>query len=126
LRLTGTWIGGESDRTDIKAALAWASVPSVVSLCLWLPAILLFGSENFTAFTPRIRSQPLLLIPYFAFTILQVVLGVWGFVILCNTIAEVQEFGSAWKGLLNMFLAVVVVIVPLILFLLAMIMLSIA
>ena len=39
---------------------------------------------------------------------------IWGLIILCNTIAEVQGFYSAWRGLGNLLLSGAVVIIPLI------------
>ena len=45
LRWTGGWIGGQADARRIRATLAWANVPLVWSLLLWIPAILLFGLE---------------------------------------------------------------------------------
>ena len=41
------------------------------------------------------------------------VIGIWGFVLLCNAIAEVQGFYSAWRGLGNLLLSVAVIVVPL-------------
>ena len=105
IRLTGHWIGGTGDRDLIKTAMAWASVPAVCSLVLWIPQIVLFGSDMFTAQTPRIDAQPGLLMAFYATALADVVLGIWSIVLLCNTIAEVQGFRSAWRGLLNLLLA---------------------
>jgi Yip1 domain len=105
IRLTGRWTGGRGDRDRIKTAMAWASVPSVFSLVLWIPKILLFGSDMFTAQTPRIDSQPQLVMMFYGLAALDVVLGLWSFVLLCNTVAEVQGYRSAWRGFLNLLLA---------------------
>ncbi len=112
IRLAGTMIGGQGERTQIKTAIAWASVPSVFALALWVPQILLFGSDLFTEATPRLDSQPLLWIPFIAISIAEVVLGVWSFVLLCNTVAEVQQFYSAWRGFGNLILAGLLLVVP--------------
>lgn len=45
--------------------------------------------------------------------LVEMVLGIWGMVLLCNTIAEVQGFRSAWAGLGNTILAGLLLIVPL-------------
>jgi hypothetical protein len=63
---------------------------------------------------PRLEAQPWLLIPFFAIGFTEFVLGVWSFVLLCNTVAEVQGFRSAWRGLGNLLLSGIVVIVPVI------------
>jgi hypothetical protein len=70
----------------------------------------------FTEETPRLDAQPALGIPLIALSLLEVVLGVWTFVLLCHTIAEVQGFRSAWRGLGNVVLAGAVIVVPLLLF----------
>ncbi|MCA9133222.1 MAG: hypothetical protein KDA45_08705, partial [Planctomycetales bacterium] len=113
IRLSGTWIGGAGNREHIKTAIAWASVPSVFALPLWIPQLLLIGSDMFTTETPRLDAQPMLLIPFLALAFAEIVLGVWAFVLLCNTIAEVQGFRSAWRGLGNLILASALIIVPL-------------
>jgi hypothetical protein len=113
IRLSGKWIGGAGNREHIKTAIAWASVPTVFALPLWIPQILLFGSDMFTEETPRLDAQTMLLIPFFAMALMEIVLSVWAFVLLCNTIAEVQGFRSAWRGLGNIVLAGAVVVVPL-------------
>jgi hypothetical protein len=113
IRLSGNWIGGVGNREQIKTAIAWASVPSVFALPLWIPQIVLFGSDMFTAQTPRLDAQPNLWIPFLAITLAEIVLAVWAYVMLCNTIAEVQGFRSAWSGLGNIILAGAIIIVPL-------------
>ncbi|QDV61650.1 Yip1 family protein [Crateriforma conspicua] len=113
VRFSGSWIGGVASREHIKTAIAWASVPSIAALPLWIPQIVLFGSDLFTQETPGLEAQPMLLIPFLAFALVELVLGVWAFVLLCNTIAEVQGFRSAWRGFGNLILAGAVVVVPL-------------
>lgn len=113
IRLSGEWIGGVGNRKHIKTAIAWSSVPAVFALSLWIPQILLFGSEMFTASTPRLEAHPILLIPFLAIALAEIVLAVWGVVLLCKTIAEVQGFRSAWRGLGNLILAGAVIFVPL-------------
>jgi hypothetical protein len=113
LRWTGKWIGGTANREHLMTAIAWAAVPAVFALPLWIPELLLFGSDLFTKETHRLDAQPLLWIPFLAFAVLEMVLGIWSFVLLCHTVAEVQGFRSAWRGLGNVFLAGAVLIVPL-------------
>ena len=116
IRWTGTWIGGTAPREHIKTAMAWASVPSVFALTLWIPQLVLFGTDNFTIATPRLDATPLLWIPFLIIGLAEIVIGIWGFVLLCNTIAEVQGFYSAWRGLGNLLLSVAVIVVPLMAF----------
>jgi hypothetical protein len=114
-RLAGSWIGGTAPREHIKAAIAWSSVPVICSLALWIPQLALFGSELFTAETPRIDSQSLpLTIAFIGLGVVELVLGVWTMVLLCQTLAEVQGYSSAWRGLGNIALALAIVVVPLV------------
>lgn len=124
IRLSGQWIGGTGDRVHIKTAIAWAAVPSVFALSLWIPQILLFGSDMFTEETPRLDAQPMLLIPFVAIAVTEFVLAVWALVLLCNTIAEVQGFRSAWSGLGNVVLAGAVIVIPLFVILVGMVLLT--
>jgi hypothetical protein len=105
LRLTGGWIGGTAPSEHLRAAIAWASVPSVFALLLWIPELALIGSEMFTSQTPRMDQQPMLLGIVLALGLVELILGIWGFILLCNTVAEVQGFRSAWAGLGNLLLA---------------------
>lgn len=112
IRFTGTWIGGGAVREHIRTAIAWSSVPAVFALPLWIPELLLFGADMFTTETPRLEAQPILFIPFLAIGLIEIVLAVWGFVILCKTVAEVQGFRSAWSGFGNLILAGAVLLVP--------------
>ncbi|MFO0013388.1 MAG: Yip1 family protein [Planctomycetota bacterium] len=105
IRISGAWIGGIADSEAIRTALAWASLPNVLALFLWIPQLALFGSENFTTDTPQIDSQPGLLVALMVIGVLELTLGIWTLVLLCNMIAEVQNYRSAWKGLGNLILA---------------------
>lgn len=78
----------------------------------------------FTKETPHLNAQPVLWIPFIALSLLEVTLGVWTFVLLCHTIAEVQGFRSAWRGLANIVLAGAVIVVPLLLIVLTLIALT--
>jgi hypothetical protein len=113
IRISGNWIGGLGHREHIKTAIAWASVPSVCALPLWIPQLVLFGSDMFTTEMPRLEAQPMLLVPLLAIGLVEMVLSLWGFVLLCNTVAEVQGFESAWGGFGNLILAGLIIVVPL-------------
>ena len=114
VHISGRWIGGQASRRNLLAALAWAYVPQVATLPLWLLAIAIFREELFRDVTPRLEASLVLLGIMLAFGVVQAVAGIWSLVISCNTIAEVQGFRSAWAGLGNIFLAGLLLIVPLI------------
>lgn len=121
LKLTGNWIGGIASREHLKTAIAWGSVPAIATLPLWIPQLLLFGSEMFTSATPTLDAQPMLLIPFLLMSLVELVFGIWSLVLMCNTIAEVQGFRSAWRGLGNAILAFAVIFLPILLLVFAVI-----
>ena len=112
LRWTGGWIGGQADSRRIRATLAWANVPLVWSLLLWIPALLLFGAELFAAATPILDASTMLSGLYMVFSFGIGIVSIWAFVVFLHALGEVQGF-SAWKALGNSILAGLVVLVPL-------------
>ncbi len=123
IRITGKWIDGHGGYLEIKAAIAWAALPTVAGLVLWIPLLLAFGKEMFTEEMPSVEANLSLLLLLVIIATVQMILGIWAFILLCNTIAEVQGYRSAWKGLGNILLSGLIVIVPIVLFIFAMILL---
>lgn len=108
IRWTGKWIGGTASRKTIRTALAWSCVPTAFALLLIIPKLLIAGPELFKASMPHLDSNPCLWIPFAVLDWIEVVLVVWSFVTLCHTVAEVQGYRSAWRGLGNFLLVGVV------------------
>jgi hypothetical protein len=111
-RIAGSWMGGQGDYEEIKAALGWSAVPTVVGLALWVPLVALFGEEVFAQKGPALDGEVGLAFVYAAFTIGLAVLNIWSIVLLCHCLAEVQGYESAWKGLGNIVVACVLGILP--------------
>lgn len=112
-RLSGRWLGGTGTSEHLRTALAWASVPTMVALVLWIPEYWIFGHDLFSATTPSIDAHPYLLL---VFAMFQIGLGIWGLVILFKGIGQVHGF-SAWRGLSTMVIALLLVVVPVLLLL---------
>lgn len=112
IRWTGDWLGGRAPRDHLRTAIAWSSLPSVVALGLTVLEIVIFGKELFTTQTPRLDSSATLSGLLFLMGLIELVLGVWSLVLLAKTVAEVQGYRSAWRGLGNVVLAGLVVILP--------------
>lgn len=110
LRITGRWIGGTAKRSHLLAAFAWASVPTIVGLTLWIPQFAVAGMDLFTSATPRLDASPSAGLVLLVTGIIGIVLGIWSVVLVCNTVAEVQGFRSAWAGLGNLLLCGVLVL----------------
>ncbi len=118
-RWTGTWLGGTGKYRNIRAVAAWANVPAILGVIIWAAVVLLVPGQ--AEFTVAINQQPEAIpwadsIPQLAvFAVLGLIgiaLGIWTLVIFANSLAQVQGFSSAWKGLLNGILGVLIVIIP--------------
>ncbi|MCX6899988.1 MAG: Yip1 family protein [Verrucomicrobia bacterium] len=105
IRWTGRWLGGVATLRQLIAAVGWGMAPQAFALLLFVPAWLIAGRELFTKQTPYMNAHPVLLIMLTALSVVEVILGVWSFVTTCHTVAEVQGYRSAWRGLGNMLLA---------------------
>jgi hypothetical protein len=108
---TGGWLGGRASAEAIRAALAWSSVPFIMISVLWIPQLLLVGSELFTEATPRLEANAALALAILPMFVLQAAVSIWSLVLLCKCLGEVQGF-SAWRGLGNAALAAMVIGVP--------------
>lgn len=109
---TGRWIGGSAPPHHIRTAMAWAGVPVVAGLVLWIVVIAVLGEEMFT--TPMPQTEASLGLALFAILcgIALFVLGVWSLVLLFKSVGEVQGF-SAWKAMGNVLLGGLAFILPL-------------
>ncbi len=109
----GAWIvrgvgrammGGQATPEEMRAALAWANVPQVAALPVALIMTVLAAPT--VSLGPSVALGALAVLLGLA----SLVLGIWGLVIACNTVAEVQGYPSAWKGLGNLLLPMGIVV----------------
>ena len=110
---TGKWIGGIASSQNIRAAMAWSSVPIIWSLVLLIPELILFGEELFTTETPILDASLSLTFTLLIFGVIEIIISIWAMVIYLKCLGQVQGF-SAWKALANGFLAGLVAFIPLI------------
>lgn len=114
----GRWLRGRGGSTEVMAALAWANVPAVWGLLLWLPRAALLGGETFHPLPAIVQGNPQALLFNGLLQFLQVVLGVWGFAITLKCLGEAHGF-SAWRAFLTLVVAGLIVILPIALIFLA-------
>ena len=114
---TGKWIGGTSSLQNIRAAMAWASIPVVLTLLLLIPEVILFGEEMYTTQTPIMDSSTSLLYAFVIFSVIYFILGIWSFILYLHCLGQVQGFSSL-KMFGNILLAGLVIIIPIGLFVL--------
>jgi len=58
LSISGKWLDGRADPEELKTAIAWAQVPIVAVLALWMPLILIMGRDVFTLDVPHYEENP--------------------------------------------------------------------
>jgi hypothetical protein len=98
----GAWIvqmsclllGGQADPREVRAALAWSSVPLLATLPLWIIRLPLLG---------RVSAHPALIYPLVATFVPELILSVWWMVVTAKALGEVQRF-SAWRAFSSMLL----------------------
>jgi hypothetical protein len=111
IRWTGNWVGGQASSQDIRAAIAWSSVPIIWALILWIPELVLFGQDLFTTEGPRIDADPSLVFILFGFGAIHIIVAIWSIVVFLKCLGQVQGF-SAWKALGNAILTGLIIFVP--------------
>ena len=97
LSLTGKWIGGKADALKLRATIAWASVPVVASLVLFIPLFFALNSELMGILGLS--------------SIAVAILGIWSLVLQVGMISEIQKF-SIVKTIFNIILSIIVVLIP--------------
>jgi hypothetical protein len=111
-RWSGSWLGGKASSEEVRAAFAWSSVPTIFILPLWVLELLIFGEEMFTSSTPNINANPLLLTILLGFGVIELVVGLWAFVVFLQSLGEVHGF-SGWRALGAVLLGTLIILVPL-------------
>lgn len=96
LRWSGALFGGTAKAVEVRAALGWSRVPSIlivsilIALTLVDPPATVAASDPHAVWAPLVRDWPRLA--------LSTVLALYGFIIALNCIGEVHRF-SAWRAL---------------------------
>ena len=112
IRWSGSWIGGVASSEQVRTAIAWSALPGIITIPLWIPLLILFGEEMFTLEKPLLVAQPFAYEFLMGLFIIKFTLGCWAMIMLCNTLAEVQGFRSAWVAFWNLLLASLVIVTP--------------
>jgi hypothetical protein len=113
-RWSGSKLGGRATSEEVRAAYAWASLPTIFLLPLWIPQLLIFGEEMFTSSMPSVEANPYLALILFGFGAIELLAGIWAFIVLLKTLGEVHGF-SAWRALGAILLGMLVVLFPIML-----------
>ena len=112
---SGSLLRGKADSVEVRAALAWSSVPDIILLLMFIPIIAIFGHDWFTSSTLWIdANENLFLFVTAILAIVGIPLLIWKAIILIKCLAEVQEF-SVWRSLASIVLGFLFIIIPILL-----------
>ena len=93
---SGSLLGGVARSVEVRAAIAWSSVPGIAAQIILLIAVLL-GVPMPTPHAPP-GTLPHIDPALHKVMVVQGMLGFWGLVILLKSLGEVHRF-SAWRAL---------------------------
>lgn len=93
---TGRWLKGHAPALHLRAALAWSRIPFLAGLFMWM--ILLTAQPDYV-FVQDAGGPSSLFINF-----ISLALGLWSFILLIQTIREVQGF-SVGRSFFNVILA---------------------
>ena len=108
LRLTGRLLGGQADSSQLRAALAWSSLPMLLGLVLWIPQIAILGRYAFVK-NPGEYVETGLMTLMLEFKLEQLILSLWSIVLQVKCVSEVQRV-SIGKAILNIILMILFLI----------------
>ncbi len=118
--ITGRWLGGRASSERVRAALAWANVPSIWILPLTMALVtawVMVGNDFLD-----VDATPQYAAIWLVYYLLFLVVAIWQVVVACHMVGEVHEF-SSWRGLGSLLLAglvvFLVVVLPLVAVMLA-------
>ena len=109
----GRWFSGAASFLWVESAVAWAGLPSIAGLLLWIPESILFGPRAFLVHGPEWGvdwAAALFLVSAWAIKLITVA---WSLILLLNCLAEVQRY-SLWEASGNLVLAAAAVLVPIV------------
>jgi len=109
LYVTGRWIGGRGSYQTIRTAVTWSNMPNSITILMWIVLLAVFGGALFHKQFSETHFIGYEAGIVFIVFLIQLVVSIWGFVILLQGLSEVQEF-SMWKALLNILIPCAIVI----------------
>lgn len=112
LSWTGRWIDGKGNTESIYRILTYSMIPSVLSLLLLIPQIVIYGNQIFQTEGYLMDAGILANIIFYFSIILEVILGIFTIVFAVIGISVVQNF-SIGKAILNLLMPLLMILIPL-------------
>ncbi|HSH02453.1 MAG TPA: Yip1 family protein [Anaerolineae bacterium] len=103
---SGSWFGGTADYIQVRAALAWSSVPEIVHLLLLSPYIIVYGRDWFSSSPFDVNEIGLLFL-----IVTSTVIFIWKGILAIICLAEVHQF-SLWRSLATIICGYLIIIAP--------------
>jgi hypothetical protein len=111
LRIGGRLVGGRGDWASVRAAVAWAQVPAIWAILLWLPRSVLLGGEAFHPDPAATQDHAASALALMLIEATQGVVAVWQLVVTLKCVGEAHAF-SAWRALLAFVLVALAIAIP--------------
>jgi len=108
---TGRWLDGEGDTSAILRVLAYAIIPNILGLVVFIPQMAIFGIEVFKAEGDTFSNDVFANLVYTTSIIIEFGLSLVTIMFSIIAISTVQGFGIG-KAILNALLPVLIIIVP--------------
>lgn len=106
---SGSWLNGKGNTESILRILAYALFPSILSLIILIPQIAIYGETMFKSENDFYSSGLVESVIYYGFFIIELILGIWSFVLCVIGISEVQKL-SIGISILNLLLPAILLI----------------
>ncbi|KPK32678.1 MAG: hypothetical protein AMS24_03465 [Chlamydiae bacterium SM23_39] len=103
----GKWIDGKGSFKEIRASIAWATVPLIVNVLISIFFISFFKKDFFIGPAKEYLVKLDMFLLIFIALLIQITTIIWFYVIYFNALAEVQKF-SVLKAFLNVFLTIII------------------
>lgn len=110
LKWTGSWFGGTADFASIVRVSVYSSIPSLFTAGIILLQLLVWGESMFQSDVNPLAGGIGLFFLYIILAVVELVLGIWSFVIFVAGISVVQNF-SIGRTLASLFVPILALIV---------------
>lgn len=113
LNWTGKWLDGKGDTDSIYRVLAYAMIPSAISLVFLVPQIAVYGIDLFVKDGDLVNAGIVGNIVFWGSIILEIILGIFTIIFCIIGLSEVQKI-SVWKAILNLVLPLIIILGPIV------------
>lgn len=113
LNWTGKWLDGKGDTDSIYRVLAYAMIPSAISLIFLVPQIAIYGIDLFVKDGDLVNAGVVGNIVFWGAILLEIILGIFTIIFSVIGLSEVQKI-SVWKAILNLVLPLLILLGPIV------------